>query len=149
VNYNKTELLSISPQPPQLGLAGLSLTIIDRAEQGRVTEGTPRTKVFAAADWRAGPWTLHGQITRYGEWTDLSATTPVNDQTFSALYVLDASLEYQWHAWSFSVGANDLNNAYPDRTKAANSVGGILPYPESSPIGFSGAYYYGTAAYRW
>jgi iron complex outermembrane receptor protein len=149
VNYNKTELLSIAPQPPQLGLAGLSLTIIDRSEQGRITEGTPRTKVFAAADWRTGPWTVHGQITRYGEWTDLSATTPVNDQTYSALYVLDASLGYQWRDWSFSLGANDLNNAYPDRTKAANSVGGILPYPESSPIGFSGAYYYGTAAYRW
>jgi iron complex outermembrane receptor protein len=149
VNYNKTELLSIAPQPPQLGLAGLSLTIIDRAEQGRITGGTPRTKVFAAADWRTGPWTVHGQITRYGEWTDLNATKPANDQTFSALYVLDASLGYQWRSWSFSLGANDLNNAYPDTVKAANSVGGILPYPQSSPIGFSGAYYYGTAAYRW
>lgn len=149
VNYNKTELLSIAPQPPQLGLAGLTLTIIDRAEQGRITVGTPRTKVFAAADWRTGPWTVHGQITRYGQWSDMSATTPANDQTYSAIVVLDASLGYQWRRWSFAVGANDLNNAYPDRTKPANSVGGILPYPETSPIGFSGAYYYGTAVYRW
>lgn len=35
------------------------------------------------------------------------------------------------------------------RVIAANSDGGILAYPETSPIGSSGAYYYGTAAYRW
>lgn len=149
INYNKTDILSIAPNPPQVGLAGLTLPIITRDEQGRISEGTPRTKVYVAADWSTGPWTVHGQVTRYGEWTDLNSTKPANDQTYSAIVVLDASLGYQWRAWSFSVGANDLNNAYPDRTKAANSVGGILPYPETSPIGFSGAYYYGTAVYRW
>ena len=149
VNYNKTEILSIAPNPPQVGLAGLTLPIITRDEQGRITVGTPRTKLFAAADWSIGPWTVHGQITRYGEWTDLSSKTPANDQTYGALVVLDASLAYQWRQWSLSLGANNLNGAYPDRVIAANSVGGILGYPESSPIGFSGAYYYGTAAYHW
>ncbi|MDE2051626.1 MAG: TonB-dependent receptor, partial [Gammaproteobacteria bacterium] len=149
VNYNKTEILSIAPNPPQVGLAGLSLPIITRDEQGRISEGTPLTKIFAAAEWRIGAWTLHGQVTRYGEWTDRSLTTPANDQTHGALVVLDASLGYEWRSWSFSVGANNLNNAYPDRVKPANSVGGILNYPQTSPIGFSGAYYYGTAAYRW
>jgi iron complex outermembrane receptor protein len=149
VNYNKTDILSIAPNPPQVGLAGLTLPIITRDEQGRISEGTPRTKVFLAADWTTGPWTVHGQVTRYGEWTDLNLTNPANDQTYSAIVVLDASLGYQWRGWSFAVGSNDLNNAYPDRTKAVNSLGGILPYPETSPIGFSGAYYYGTASYRW
>lgn len=149
VNYNKTDILSIAPNPPQVGLAGLTLPIITRDEQGRISVGSPRTKEFVAADWSTGPWTVHGQVTHYGEWTDLSLTTPANDQTYSAMVTLDASLAYQWRAWSLSVGADDLNNAYPDRVKAANSVGGILPYPETSPIGFSGAYYYGTAVYRW
>ena len=149
INYNKTEILSIAPNPPQVGLAGLTLPIITRDEQGRITVGTPRTKAFAAADWRIGAWTVHGQITRYGEWTDQNPTTPANDQTYGALVVLDASLGYQWRGWSFSLGANDLNNAYPDRVKLLSSVSGILRYPQTSPIGFSGAYYYGTAAYRW
>jgi iron complex outermembrane recepter protein len=149
MNYNKTDILSIAPNPPQVGLAGLTLPIITRDEQGRIAEGTPRTKVFAAADWRISAWTVHGQITRYGEWTDRSLTTPANDQTYGAIVVLDANVGYQWRAWSFSLGADDLNDAYPDRVKPANSVGGILPYPQTSPIGFSGAYYYGTAAYRW
>jgi iron complex outermembrane receptor protein len=148
-NYNKTEILSIAPNPPQVGLAGLTLPIITRDEQGRISVGTPRTKVDVAADWSTGPWTIHGQVTRYGQWTDQSLTNPANDQTYGAIVTLDLSLGYQWRAWSFSLGGNDVNNAYPDRVIAANSVGGILPYPETSPIGFSGAYYYGTAAYRW
>ena len=149
VNYNKTQILSIAPNPPQVGLAGLTLPIITRDEQGRITEGTPLTKVFLAGNWNIGHWSVHGQLTRYGQWTDLSLTKPANDQTYGAMVVLDASLAYQWRAWSFTVGSNDLNDVYPDRSKLVNSVGGILPYPESSPIGFSGAYYYGSAAYRW
>ena len=149
MNYNKTEILSIAPNPPQLGLAGLTLPIIDNVEEGRITDGSPRTKIFAAADWRIGAWTVHGQLTRYGQWTDLSDMSPADDQTYGAIVVLDASLGYQWRAWSFSVGADDLNNAYPDKVIAANNYHGILPYPQTSPIGFSGAYYYGTAAYRW
>jgi iron complex outermembrane receptor protein len=148
-NYNKTEILSIAPNPAQVGLAGLTLPIITRDEQGRITVGTPRTKLAAMADWRFGSWTVHGQVTRYGQWTDQSVTSPADDQTFGAIVELDASLEYHWHRWSWSVGSNDLNNAYPDKVIAANNFHGILPYPQTSPIGFSGAYFYGTAAYRW
>ncbi len=148
-NYNKTEILSMAPNPPQVGLAGLTLPIITRDEQGRITVGTPRTKVAAAADWSFGSWTVHGQLTRYGQWSDQSITSPADDQTYGAIVELDASLEYHWHRWSWTLGSNDLNNAYPDRVIPANNFGGILPYPQTSPIGFSGAYYYGTAAYRW
>ena len=149
VNYNKTDIVSIAPNPPQVGLAGLTLPIITRDEQGRISVGTPRTKVYVAADWRTGPWSVHGQLTRYGQWSDRSLTNSANDQNYGAIVVLDASLGYQWRAWSFAIGGNDVNNAYPDRVIAANNLGGILPYPQTSPIGFSGAYYYGTAAYKW
>lgn len=148
-NYNKTEILSIAPNPPQVGLAGLTLPIITRDEQGRITVGTPRTKVAAAADWSFGSWTVHGQVTRYGQWSDQSITSPADDQTYGAIVELDASVGYHWHNWSWTLGSNDLNNAYPDRVIPANNFHGILSYPQTSPIGFSGAYYYGTAAYRW
>ncbi|MBW4052817.1 MAG: hypothetical protein HIU85_15390 [Proteobacteria bacterium] len=148
-NYNKTEILSIAPNPPQVGLAGLTLPIITRDEQGRITVGTPRTKVAAAADWSFGSWTVHSQVTRYGQWSDQSITSSAYDQTYGAIVELDASLGYHWRRWSWTLGSNDFNNAYPDRVIPANNFGGILPYPQTSPIGFSGAYYYGTAAYRW
>ncbi len=147
-NYNKTDILSIAPNPPQLGLAGLTLPIIDRVEQGYITVGTPRTKTFLSGDWRIRRWTLHAQVSRYGHWTILG-TTPATDQTFGARYLLDASVGYNWARWAVTIGGNNITDTYPQRNIKANSYYGILPYPESSPFGFSGAYYYGTVAYHW
>jgi iron complex outermembrane recepter protein len=147
LNYNRTEILAIAPDPPQLGLQGLVLPIIDRAEQGRITVGSPRSKAFIAADWRRGRWTLHGQLTRYGQWTDQSTIGPAYDQTYGARVLLDARVQYRLERLSLAIGGDDVTNAYPDRAHA--SLGGILPYPETSPFGFQGAYYYGRIGYRW
>jgi iron complex outermembrane recepter protein len=148
INYNKTDIRSVAANPPQLGLSGVVLPVMGRAEQGRITEGTPRTKAFLAGDWTAGNWNVHGQVTRYGQWTSYGSTA-ASDQTYGSRYVLDLSTSYNWNDWTVTVGANDLNNAYPEKNNSANNFGGILPYPNSSPIGFSGAYYYGTVAYHW
>jgi iron complex outermembrane receptor protein len=148
LNYNKTTILSIAPNPPQLGLAGLTLPVIDRTNQGYITNSTPKDKVFLAADWSLGDWRVHGQATRYGTWT-IYGSTPSGDQTYGAKVLLDASVSYLWNNWDFTVGANNLTNQYPDKNNAANNFGGILTYPNSSPFGFSGAYYYGTATFRW
>ncbi len=147
-NYNETDIRSIAPNPPQLGLVGLTLPIIDRTEQGRITKGSPRTKAFLATDWNVGNWSVHGQLTRYGKFTTLG-NNPATDQTYGARFVLDANANYQWNNWTFTLGANNLNNAYPERSSDANNFHGILTYSGSSPFGFSGAYYYGTVAYRW
>ena len=147
LNYNSTEILAIAPNPPQLGLHGLVLPIIDRAEQGRITVGSPRSKAFLAADWKAGRWTLHGQLSRYGQWTDQNAVSASNDQTYGARFLLDARIEYRLQRLSLAFGAGNMTNAYPDRARA--SLDGILPYPETSPFGFQGAYYYGRVGYQW
>ncbi|MBS0382947.1 MAG: TonB-dependent receptor [Proteobacteria bacterium] len=148
LNWNKTDIESIKPNPPQLGLAGLVLPIIDRAESGRITVGTPRTKAFVAGDWTRGSWTVHGQLTRYGDWTAL-ATTPSGDQSFGSRTLLDASVAYALDRWTFSVGGNNIFNTYPEKNIAANTNGGTIVYPLTSPFGFNGVYWYANAAYRW
>lgn len=148
-NYNKTTIRNIAPNPPQLGLAGLTLQIIDRTEEGRITKGTPKTKAFVAGDWSVNNWTFHGQVTRYGEWTTF-ATAPSGDQTYGSTFLLDLSASYNWNDWTFSVGGNNVTNEYPDKNQPRTSAFNIiLPYPNSSPYGFSGAYYYATVAYHW
>ncbi len=147
-NYNKTDIRSIKPNPPQLGLAGLTLPIIGRSEKGRITVGAPHTKAFVSGNWNIARWTVHGQITRYGHFTSLGSS-PASDQTYGARYVLDASLAYHLDQWTFTLGADDLNNAYPEKNNAANNYHGILTYPEESPFGFSGAYYYATVGVHW
>ncbi len=149
LNYNKTDILSIAANPPQLGLAGLTLPVIDRSEQGRITKGSPRSKIFLAADWNRGHWRVHGQATRYGQWTVYSRNNPAHDQTFGAKVLLDASVSYLLNNWDFTLGSDNLTNVYPEGNSAANSYHGILPYPNSSPFGFSGAYYYVRVRYHW
>jgi iron complex outermembrane recepter protein len=146
-NYNETGILAIAPNPPQVGLAGLTLPIVTRDEQGRITVGSPRSKAFIAADWKRGRWTVHGQLTRYGQWTDQDPVSAGNDRTYGARLLLDARLQYRLDGLSLAVGGDDITNAYPDRARA--TLDGILPYPETSPFGFEGAYYYGRVGYAW
>ncbi|TAN05413.1 MAG: TonB-dependent receptor [Rhodanobacteraceae bacterium] len=148
INYNKTDIRSIKPNPPQLGLAGLVLPVIDRTEQGYITVGTPRTKAFFATDWGIGNWTLHGQLTRYGEWKTLGST-PSGDQSYSSRVLLDASVSYALDQWHFTLGGNNITNVYPAKNDAANNYHGIIAYPLSSPFGFNGSYWYASVAYRW
>jgi iron complex outermembrane receptor protein len=148
VNWNKTDIRSIKPNPPQLGLAGLVLPVIDRAEQGRITVGTPRSKAFVGADWDLGNWTLHGQVTRYGDWESLGST-PSGDQTYDSSTLLDASVSYALNRWTFTLGGNNITNEYPEKNNDANNYHGILTYPLSSPFGFNGSYWYASAAFRW
>ena len=149
VNWNKTDIRSIAPQPPQLGLQGLVLPIIDRRGEGFLTDTTPRTKAFVGVDWTAGSWNVHSQLTRYGDWITRSTSGPALDQKYGASYLLDASLGYDVNNWHFSVGGSNLTNKYPDKTIAANSYHGILAYSGVSPYGFNGAYYYARASVDW
>ncbi|MBU6403648.1 MAG: TonB-dependent receptor [Proteobacteria bacterium] len=148
-NYNKTIITYIEPNPPQLGLAGLTLPVIDRPTQGIITDGTPKDKVFLAGDWTYGNWLVHGQVTRWGSFINFGST-PAGDIVNAAKYTLDASVGYTWNRWDFTIGGDNLTNQYPT---AAPASGGpyniILPYSEYAPFGFSGAYYYVRAAYHW
>lgn len=144
MNYNKGSILKIAPNPPQLGLAGLSLPIITRQKEGDLTVGTPRTKIFLAADWTMNRWTVHTQATRYGEWTALG-TTPSTDTTYGAHVLLDLSLNYATPSgWTYTLGGANVTNVYPPKTTSS-----YLPYVQTSPFGFNGSYYYGRVSYDW
>ena len=117
-------------------------------KQGLLTEASPRTRVFAGADWDLGPWRLHGQLTRYGKFTVLSSV-PVADQTFGAKVLTDLSATYAFRGWSWTLGANNIFNVHPQKTNAANNFDGMLVYHFLSPFGFNGAYWYATMGYRW
>ena len=147
-NYNKTQLLAVAPNPPQDGLHGLVLPIVDQEERGFLTVSAPLTKGSIGADWYLGHWLVRGELTRYGKWSYFG-TSAANVQSYGARYLLDASLSYRRARLVLTVGGQDLGNTYPQQNDGANSVFGMFPYPNSSPFGFSGAYYYGTVAYHW
>jgi iron complex outermembrane recepter protein len=156
-NYNKTEIDTIAPNPAALSTASLNLQRIGRVEIGRVTEAPPRSKVILGGDWYVGNFGVRANATRYGTYKLLSAN-PLQDEAFKAEWVVDLSVNYQWDRFNFTLGAENLNNNFPQRLRQIlvpdangflngspldNSFNGILPYARGeAPFGFNGKFYY-------
>ena len=139
-NFNKTVMLAVSS--PNFG----------RASQGLLTSGTPRDKYVVYGDWKVNNFSLHGNLTRYGTVTRLGDLPDGSqDQTFSAKWLLDLSASYNWNAWTFTVGADNVTNQYPDKVlpnTANEDYGSGLQYSPLSPFGMNGRYWYGKVTYR-
>ena len=150
-NRNKTEITRIAPNPPELTALGENLWRVGRDEQGRIEEGYPRDKFTLNAVWNLAAWDFALGTTRYGEFTTRVSETgnPVNDQKYGAIWTVDASASYRLDGWTFTLGADNLLDEYPDRTIFPNSNSGQFPYSSQSPFGFNGAYVYGRIAYTW
>jgi iron complex outermembrane recepter protein len=156
-NYNKTEIDRIQDNPPQLTAAGLALQRIGRVEIGRITEAPPRSKLILGQDWYLGDYSVRLNATRYGNYA-LRSANPLQDEFFKAEWVVDLSASYQWNNFNFTLGAENLNNNYPQRLRKIlltdangfvssspldNSFAGILPYARGeAPFGFNGKFYY-------
>jgi iron complex outermembrane receptor protein len=151
-NHSKTEIERIAPNPPELTSGGLNLQRIGRVEQGRITVGAPRDKFMLGGSWNTGNWTFSSTATRYGEFTvlfDAVATTPSRDQTFGPEWTLDLAASYKLDQWDFTIGGDNVLDAYPDEVIYQNSTFGQLPYSAASPFGFNGAFMYVKAGYSW
>lgn len=150
VNWNRTHIRHTAPNPPQLGLVGLELPILDRDEEGRITVGAPRSAAHLGLDWKRDRWGVHSRLTHYGKWTSLGLNPDGSgDQTFSPRLLLDLSVSYASDHWRLSLGGVNVTNVYPEKNNAANDFAGNIAYPWSSPFGFSGAYWHATAAWTW
>jgi len=150
-NRNKTEITRIAANPPELTALGANLWRVGRDEQGRIEEGYPRDKFSLNAVWNLAAWDFALGTTRYGEFTTRVSETgnPANDQKYGAIWTVDASASYRVDGWTFTLGADNLLDEYPDRTIFPNSNSGQFPYSSQSPTGFNGAYVYGRIGYRW
>lgn len=148
-----TSILSVAPNPPQLAQNGLELVRVGHIAQGYITNGAPRDKIVLGADYTLAGWSLHGALTRYGQFrvNQDPVSNPGYDQTFPSRWLLDLSASYAIDGWTFTAGADNLTNVYPRKYRAGSdgAVGGTWPYPDYSPFGYSGRYLYTRIAYRW
>ncbi|KRD30085.1 ligand-gated channel [Lysobacter sp. Root916] len=148
-NYSKTEIEKIAPNPARLAAIDPAAVRIGRTEIGRITKGAPKDKFFLAGDWDTGNWSFNATATRYGEFTELHATNPLLDQTFSAKWTLDLAATYHLDQWDFTVGGDNVLDEYPDESKLVLGTRNYLPYNTASPFGFNGAFVYVKAGYKW
>ncbi|MFQ5537931.1 MAG: TonB-dependent receptor domain-containing protein [Gemmatimonadota bacterium] len=93
-----------------------------------------------------GPLSGLLRATYYDGFYDLELSDP--DQRYGARAIFDAEVEVPlMENASLAIGANNLFNTYPDENPGALSVGAL--YPESTPFGFNGGYYYVRLSYNW
>ena len=133
-NWNKTEVDSRSPE------------FIDDQLVRQLEEGLPQFRFSLTADHNWGPWRFLSRLYYYDRFRDY----PTDDSTagFNAgeRFLVDVELSYTFlnlpfmDAATFAVGAENVFDQYPRRNPKATDAG--LKYPETSPYGFNGGFYY-------
>jgi iron complex outermembrane receptor protein len=126
-NHTETELDSASD-------------VIDRSRKGELEGFLPETRWYLTGIHHTGNWRFLARLTYYDEWTD-SNNNPANDITFGDEYVLDVEAAYTWNdRYSIVLGAQNVLDEYPDKEPRVLTLG--YDYPEGSPMGFNGGFYY-------
>lgn len=151
-NYNKNRVTDVKANPAILDSLGLNLKRIDRRDQyGLLADTTPRSKLILNGLYSVGHWSTTGTLTRYDKFTAYNSGNPALDQTYGSKWLLDLAVNYNVDRWTFSVGADNAFDTYPDKASATlnNDNNGTFPYSVYSPFGFNGSYVYGKVAYRW
>jgi len=149
--YHRTEITAIKDNPPVLSQNGLNLLRIDRRDRlGLLTGSAPRSKFSFGNDYTLGNWSVYGNLVRYGSFLAISNARAEADQRYRGKWVLDLSTSYRLADWSFTLGADNLTDVYPDRRNAINNPNDQnVRYISYSPFGMSGAFYYLKVGYRW
>jgi iron complex outermembrane recepter protein len=147
-NYNKTKIDRIAPNPATLSAIDPTAVRFGRVEIGRFEVGSPRDKFLLGGVWKFSHFEFSANATRYGDVT-VRNNNPAQDQTFGPEWTLDLSASYKFDKWKFTVGGDNVLDAYPDEVLFANSTFGQIPYSNSAPFGFNGSYLYLKAGYSW
>jgi iron complex outermembrane receptor protein len=149
-DYHKNKVTKVEPNPAILDSLGVNFQRLNRnAIKGLMADAAPRSKLILDERYDVGNWEFGGTLTRYGSVTDYSSTSYIYDQVFSPEWLLDLNANYFLDNWTFTLGGDNVLDNYPDRTRADQNTNGVFPYPQLSPFGFSGAYFYTKVSYRW
>ena len=113
----------------------------------QIEEGRPDSRFVLTWTHLQGPWRFMARGRYYGEYYD----APYNSAGLAVypdpefIVDLEASFDVS-EALTVTAGAQNAFDEYPDRNIPAGQAAG-LQYPEASPFGFNGGFYYFRA--RW
>ena len=121
----------------------------------QIEEGRPGSRLTGTLTHSQGSWRVMGRLRYYGEFYDdptNSGGLPPDGNAFypgaSTLFDFEAAFDVNDNV-SVLVGLQNAFDAYPDTNPTGQNgeVAGLI-YPESSPFGFNGGYYYMRATWR-
>ena len=138
-NWNKTEVDSRTPE-----------FISDKLVR-QIEEGLPQFRFSLTADHNWGPWRFLSRLYYYDRFRDYPTDSSFG---FNAgeRFLMDMELSYTllnlpfMEAATIAAGAENIFDQYPRRNPQATGAG--LKYPETSPYGFNGGFYYLRAGFE-
>ncbi len=148
-NLTRTEVIRVSPTPPQL--AGYDETLFGHIERTRIESGQPKDNINLALNYTVGNFGLTLRTIRFGETIEPYPYNPSEeptkyDQTFAAKWTTDIDLSYIFlDRIKLAVGGSNIFDVYPDKYIVVPDDpynGLILPYSVFTPFGFNGAFFY-------
>ena len=105
----------------------------------------PWFRFTLTGDHRQGPWRFLGRVYWYDGFTEFTTDGDANTRVDAGdQWLVDLETSYTMkNGLTVSAGAQNLFDSYPDRSTGASGT----RYPEYSPFGFNGGYYYLRALY--
>ncbi|MBA4808691.1 TonB-dependent receptor [Brevundimonas sp.] len=147
-NYNETTVDKIPGVPTGLSIPVSSNFLFDRANILSFEEGTPKYKVVGGADWTYGDFGVTAKATYYDS-VLVPNNTASNDYWTGSATLFDLEGRYTFPMGvGLAIGVNNLTDEYPEYTPAAlNAATGSVGFPQYSPYGFNGRFFYGRLSY--
>ena len=141
-------------------LTNIETSVIDDFRIATLENGLPNTRWNFGINHNADRWNLMGRVNYFGSFWDSEDGRNAVGLTggpmqawlyppYSGKVLLDVELGIPFgDAVTLAIGAENLLNTYPDINMfGASTVGN--QYPQFSPFGFNGAYYYTRINYGW
>ena len=140
-NYNKTKIIGVIDNPPELDALGPDYVLFGRSVQGSPLRN-PKTKAVWTTSYRNDKLGATVQVSKYGSYQQI-ATLPADDQVVKGKTIVNAELSYNLtDALSLAVGANNIFNVYPDWTREPSPTRGNGFLPGGVGYGMTGGSYY-------
>jgi len=133
-NWNQTEVTEFDP------------VSIDYKRRIQLEESLPNFRFTLTADHQRGPWRLLTRLYYYDDFVEFHVDEePLRIEPSERLFVdLEGSYTFKLGI-TVAAGAQNLFDTYPSQNRYAGVTGSR--YPESSPYGFNGGFYYFRALY--
>jgi iron complex outermembrane receptor protein len=149
-SYDSTTITKVLTPPSQI----LPQSLLNASALSFLTTGSPNYRIIAGALWEKDKWTVNLKEFIYGQ---SSEEIQGDDGAFysvkvNATPITNLIVSYQVASGvKLSVGADNLLNTFPNQENpklintylAANDGAGAYTYPNFSPYGLNGGYYYG------
>lgn len=120
---------------------------VDRERRIEINSFNPKWRGSITSTLESGAFSGLLRASYFGKWTDAvpNAVPTANafDQTFGSEVLVDIEVAYDvTDSVNLAIGANNLLDAYPDRDQRIGQQNNGIIYPQFSPFGFSGGFWY-------